>query len=179
MSMIFYFYKKSHFIHLFNNNVSGFVTIHTLEFSTIFVDSCIIIKHINHFKIMSLTNFKIVRVVCRCNLNNTCSKFHINIFVCKYRNLTIHKRKKHLLSNNILVSIIIRINCNSSISQHSLRTSCCKFNVLTRFTYYLISHMPEVTCLLFMFYFCITNCCMTNWTIINNFIALVDVSLFI
>ena len=50
------------------------------------------LENINFRKIMSLSHFKIVRVVCRSNLNNACTKFHINIFICNNRNSSVCER---------------------------------------------------------------------------------------
>ena len=59
---------------------------------------------------MSLTNLEIVRVMCRCNLNYTCTEFLINIRVCNNRYCSVCKWKFNFLSNKVCVSFIIRIN---------------------------------------------------------------------
>ena len=122
---------------------------------------------------MSLTYLEVVRVMAWCNLNNTCSEFSVNIFISNNRNLTIHKWQHNLLANDVLVSLIIRMNCNSSITKHCLWSCCGELNVFATLPNNLVSHMPEVTSLLFVLNLGITNCSLTYRAEINNLIALV------
>ena len=61
---------------------------------------------------MSFANFKVIRVVSRSNLNNTSTKFHINIFISNNWNFSVYKRNYTNLAYNILISFIIWMNCN-------------------------------------------------------------------
>ena len=42
---------------------------------------------------MALAYLKVVRVVCRCDLNYACTEFNINIFIGNNGNLSVGKRK--------------------------------------------------------------------------------------
>ena len=65
---------------------------------------------------MTLTNFKVVRVMCRCDLNCTCTEFDINIIVSDNRDLTANKRQNEHLADNVLVTLVFRVNSNCSIT---------------------------------------------------------------
>lgn len=59
---------------------------------------------------MSLTNLEIVRVMCRSNLNYTCTEFLVNIRISNDRYCSVCKWKFNFLSYKVCVSFIIRIN---------------------------------------------------------------------
>ena len=85
--------EKSHLIQFFYDGFPCCITIHTCELTTIFINGSIIIHNVDDRQIMSLTYFKVVRVMGRCNLNNACTEFHIYVSIFYDRNLTIHNRK--------------------------------------------------------------------------------------
>ena len=128
---------------------------------------------------MTLANLKVIRVVCRCDLNDTGSKFHIYILVCNNRNLTVHKRKHNGLADDILVTIICRIDSHCGISQHGLRTGRSKFYISARLSNDLVFHMPEMSCLLYVLYLCIRNRGLADRTPVDDTVALIDIALII
>ena len=154
MSMLFDLNKISLFFQIFHNCSTSFIAFHTCILSAKFVDRSIIIHNINFRKIVTSSYFKVIRIMCRCNLNRTCSKLFINVSICNNRNFLIYKRKQYHLSYNILVTLVIRMNCNSSISKHSLRACCCDLKEAVR-SYDRIFNVPEMSRLFLMFYFSI------------------------
>ena len=127
---------------------------------------------------MTLTNLKIVRVVCRCNLNRTCSKFFIYIVICYNRNLFVNQRQNYILSYQLFIALIIRMYCDRSISKHCLRTGCCDLNTFICSNDRIVN-MPEMSCLILVFYLCIRNRCLTYRTPVDNSWALINISLFV
>ena len=183
MGIIFNSYQKSHTVKFFHNMPAAFVSIKAFIFSTIFVNGSIIIQNVDFRKIMAFSNLKIIRVMRRCDLDNSGTKFHIYITVCHNRNSTIYNRKHYFLSNHIFVSVIFRINGNCRISEHGFRTGRCKFNERCRTDAAIVFDqrvfdMPQMSCLLFIFYFRIRNGCIANRTPVNNTAALVYISFF-
>ena len=132
---------------------------------------------------MTLSNLKVVRVMCRSNLNNTGTKFHINIRIGNYRKLTVHNRKKEFFANQILITVIIGIYSNSRITQHGFRTCGCKLNKLCRADTSVILDqrildMPKMTCLFLILYFRIGNGGIANRTPVYNTASLVNPAFF-
>ena len=66
---------------------------------------------------MTLSYLKIVRVMCRCDLYNTGTKFHIYIIIGNDRNLTVYDRQIKHLANHVLITLIVWINCNRGITK--------------------------------------------------------------
>ena len=168
MSMRNCLYKKSLSFKVFKNCLSCLISVHSMITSIRTVNSSVIIHNIYLFKVMSLTNLKVVRVMSRCNLNTTSSELLIYIRICNNRNLSVNKRKKKSLTNDISISLIIRINGNCSITQKCFRTSCSYLNKSSFFSNYWIINMPEMSFLLFMYNLCIRNSGLTNRTPVNN-----------
>ena len=110
-------YKVSLLIQICYDCLSGLVTIHSCVFSTLLIDCRIIVHDVDLRKVVTLSYLEVVRVMCRCNLNSTCSEFFVYIIIRNDRNLTVYKRKDCHLSYDIFVSLIIRVNSNCCISK--------------------------------------------------------------
>ena len=132
---------------------------------------------------MTLSDLKVVRVMCRSNFNYTGTKFHINIGIGNNRKLTVYNRKKKLLANEILITVIIRVYGNCGITQHGFRTCGCELDKL-RCAYasivlnQRILNVPEMACLLLILYLGIGNGGITYRTPVDNTAALVNPALF-
>ena len=79
MSMRYYLYQKTLSLKILQHCLTCLISVHTMISCFRTIDSSIIIHDIYLFKVMSLTNLKVVRVVSRCNLNASCSELLINI----------------------------------------------------------------------------------------------------
>ena len=123
--------KQSHLIKLFYDCLSGLVTIHTCEFSTVLIDGSIVIHNVDDWKIVSLSYLKVIRIMCRSNLYNTGTKLHINIRILYDRNLTIHQWKHQLLTFQVRISLIIRMNGYRCITKHCLWSRRSKGQILS------------------------------------------------
>ena len=123
---------------------------------------------------MSFTNLKVVRVMSRCNLNNTCTEFHINIFIGYNRDFSVDKRKHYLLANDVLVSVIVRVYGNCSITKHCLRTCSCKFNISSRLPNDFVFHVPKMARLVLMNNFSVRNRSLTDRTPVNDTVSFID-----
>ena len=127
---------------------------------------------------MAFTNHKVVRVVRRCNLYNTCTKFHINIIISNYRNFFFNKWKYDIFANHILVSIIVWINSNSQVSKQSFRTSCSNDYTPISISK-IISDFPNFTISINVVNLSIRNSSLTIWAPVNNPVTLVDKTVII
>ena len=125
----FFIFKISAFSQIFNNKFSCSIRLKTsVFFRNIVVHSSVRIKKVDYFEVMALSNFPVVRVVSRGNLNHTSSKFFINIRIRNNRNFLVNQRQKNFFTNQVLIALIIRIYSNSRIAKESFRTSCSNFN---------------------------------------------------
>ena len=172
------FYKISLLFQILYHSFSCFVAIHACIFSTILlIDRSIIIHDVKFWQIVTFSNFKVVRVMCRCDLNSTCSELFVYVVICNNRNLTVCQWQLTHLSNDIFISLIIRVNCNCSISQKSLRTCCCNLKE-TVCSYDWVLNVPEESVLLFMFYLGIRQGSLTYRTPVDDSGASVNESFF-
>ena len=172
-------HKISLLFKISNHCFSCLVAIHARIFSTIFlIDRCIIIHHIDLWKIVTFSNFKVIWIMRRCDLHSAGSEFFIYIIICNDWNLTICQRKNTFLSYDIFVSLIIRMYCNRSIAKHSLRTSCCDLKVVICSNDWIFD-MPEASFLLFMLNLGIRKRSLTYRTPVDNSGAFVNISFFI
>ena len=116
----------------------------------------VICKATDNRKIATLTDFKVVRIVCRSDFNNTRSLFHICVFITNNRDFLVKERKDYMTAVEVLVTLIVLVDGNSSITEHCFGTGCCDFKVLACFLN-LIEQVPEMTVLLLVFNLGIRN----------------------
>ena len=155
MRMRYYLYQISLFLQVFYHCFSCLISVHTCILAAILlIDGSIIIHNIDFRQIVTLSNLKVIRVMCRSNLNCTCSEFFVYIIICHNWNLSVSQRKQTLLAYDIFISLIIRMYCNGSISQHGFRTGSCDLQIIIRSDNWILN-MPEISFLLLMLYLCI------------------------
>ena len=104
----------------------------------------------HHRQVMTQTNFKVIRVMCRGDFNNTCTFFHIGMFIAYNGDFFIYQRQNCMTAVKMFISFIFGIDSNSGITKHGFGTSCSDFKKLACFLYF-IEDMPEMTVLLFIF----------------------------
>ena len=174
-----YFYQKSKFFQICNHCLTCFITIHTSVFTTKFVDCCIIIHDVDLFQIVTASNLKVVRIMSRCDLYASCSKFFINILISDNRDFSVCQRKFKHLANKIFVTLIFRIYGNSSITQQSFRTCSCDFYETAFFSYDRVIDMPEKSVLILMLNFRIRDRSLAYRTPVDDSGTFVNIAFFI
>lgn len=105
-----------------------------------------------HRKIISYTYFIIYRIVCRSDLQCSCTKGHINCLVCNHRNRFIDDRYKYIFSDELLISLIMRTYRNCNICKDSLRT-CGSNRDTVSFPLYEIFDIVEISFFFLVVYF--------------------------
>ena len=93
MLVFFYFYQVSLFFQIFYDGFSRLIALHALISAAVFIDRGVIVHHIDHWKVMSSSHFKIIWIMGRCDLHGTGSKLLIYIFVRHDRDLSVTERK--------------------------------------------------------------------------------------
>ena len=99
---------------------------------------------------MALADFKVIRVVCGCDLYNACTEFHINIFIGNNRDLSVGKRELNHLAYYALISFIIGVNGYSTVTEECFGTCCCYLDTAASVCKR-IAYVPEEAVLLFIF----------------------------
>ena len=161
-----------------HNRLSCLIAVHTCILATQFINGSIIIHNIDFRQIVTLSDFKVIRVMSRCNLNGSGSKFLIHIAVRNNRNLLIYQRKQHHLPHYVPVSLIIRVYGNRCIPKHGFRTGGRNLKKLIR-SYNRIPDMPEMPCLLLMLHLCVRKTGLTYRTPVDNAWSLVNIPFFV
>ena len=87
------FYQKSLFLKIIHQCFPALVAVHSGIFSGFFIHRCIVVDDNNFFQIMTLSNLKIVRVMCRSDLYASGSKFLVYISICDHRYFAVRHRK--------------------------------------------------------------------------------------
>ena len=109
---------------LFHYFLSGHKTIFThIQLSSL-IQCSVIIKNINCIQFMFEPNLIIIFIVCRGNLQATCTKFNIHIIIFDNRYWTIYQRHQYFFSRQMFETFIIGINTNGCIPKNGLRTGC-------------------------------------------------------
>ena len=163
-----------------NNSFSCFKSCHTCIFATIknlrFILCCsarskdfignslvfctchmsVICESTNDREIMTKTYFKVVRVVSRSNLYNTCTLCHIRMFIAYNRNFLIKKRKNNMATVKMCISWVVTVDSYGCIAKHSFRSCCCKFKFFACFLNG-VKKMPEITLFFLIFNLGIRN----------------------
>ena len=89
MSVGLDFNKETALFKVFYDCFSALVTVHTLIFLACkLIHMSCVVHYIDNGKVVAKTYFKVVGVVGRSNLNNTCTKLHVNIAVGNNRNFS-------------------------------------------------------------------------------------------
>ena len=130
-------------------------------------------------RLCRFTYFKVVRVMCRCDLYTACSEFLIYIFICDDRNLSVCQRQASASYRrypyNAHPSDLLQLPYHPAVFPvwwlRSLQTSF--------FSNDRIIDMPEMSFLFFMLYLCVRNGCLTYRTPVDDPGTFVDISLFI
>ena len=88
MSMGNHLNQKSQFLQVLYNGLSGFITIHTVILASCKAYGSIIVHYCQFRQLVSSSNFKVVRVMSRSDLNASGTEFFINIGICNHWNLS-------------------------------------------------------------------------------------------
>ena len=172
-------HQKAKLVQILYHGFSCFVTIHAGVFTTQLIDGSIIIHDVYFRKVVSLSNLEVVRVMCRCDLYASGTKFFINILIGNNRDLSVCERKLQHFANNVFVTVIIRVYCNCSISKKCFRTCCCNFHEFSFFSNNRVIDVPEKSVLILMLNLCIGNGSLAYRTPVDNTGTFVDVAFFI
>ena len=166
-------FHHAHFLELFNNCLTCFVTVHSTEFAGIFVHCTVVVHYTDYRQVVTQTHFKVVGVVSRCNLYNACTKIHVNVFVRNDRDFTVDEGNYHGLTYKVTVTLVVGIYCYCRVAQHCFGTCCSKCNLFLAVGSK-VAVMPEKSVLFGILYFGVGQRCVTHRTTVDDSVALVN-----
>ena len=137
-------------LEVFDNGLSRFISVHARIFRIVIGNLRIICEDIDHRKIVTKSDLKVIRVMGRCNFDNARSEVYFNIIIGNNGDLPVDYREYESLADYILISLIVRVDRNGCVAQKGFGSGGCKLKVsaavLER-----IAQMPEVTRLILIF----------------------------
>ena len=167
MVVILHFDQGSLCLQIFHDLFSRLITVHACIFFILIHDLRIVCHHMDHRKIVTQTNLKVIRIVGRRDLYHTSTKFHIHIIIRDQRNFTMYDGKHQLFTHHIFIPVIFWIYRHSSISQQCLRPGGRQIDISAAIGKR-IAQMPEMTFLVFVLYLCIRDGRQTVGTPVND-----------
>ena len=130
MAVFLYFNESTLSFEVFNYLLSCLISVHSCISRIVVNNSSVVVHNVDNREIVAETYFKVVRVMCRSYLNNTCTEVHFNVIVSNDRYFTVNERKYDHFANEVLVTLISRIYCYSSIAEECLRTCCSELKII-------------------------------------------------
>ena len=115
------------FFKVFNQLLAAVETVHSFILSAKFINDTVRVHNVNTLKIVTVTNFKVIRVVGRRYFHCTRTKFLVNVRIRNNRQFASNDWKSDCFTDKIFVAFVIRVNNNRSITKHCLRTRRCDF----------------------------------------------------
>ena len=128
---------------------------------------------------MTDTHFVVVGVVCRSNFYGAGTKFQIYIAISDDGDNAVSNRQTQMFANQMTIAGVFRVNCYCGIAKHSFRTSGSNGQEGTFFFNNGVLNVPQVTCVILMFYFDITQSGVTVYAPVGNAGAFVNQAFFV
>ncbi len=125
MLVSLYFDKAPLCLERLYDGLTALKSIHSREFSGIFVHLSVVVNDLYHLKVMTSSDLKVVDVMSRSDLESAGSEIHFHVFVKDNGDCPVHKREYDLRSFEIPVSLIVRIDSYGGIAEHGFRTCGC------------------------------------------------------
>ena len=172
------FYEISLLVQFLHDRLSRLIAVHARIFPAILIDGGVVVHDIDLRQMMSLTHFKVIRVVRRSDLHCSCTELFVHIVIRHDRNLTPHERQDHIFPDDILVSLIVRVHRDGSIPEHGLRTCGRDLEEPVR-AHDRIFDVPEMSFLLLVLYFRVGERSLAFGTPVDDPGPFVNVSLLI
>ena len=127
---------------------------------------------------MAHAHLKVVGVVGRGNFHCAGSKLFVHIFVGNNGNFPSHQRQNQLLAHQMGVSLILRVNGNRRVTQQGFGPGGGDLDISSA-VFYGIFNVPEMACLLSIFYLSVRQGGDAPGAPVNNAVALVNQPLFV
>ena len=173
-----YLYQLTGCLKCFHHRLSAFKAVEPRKLAGLRCHQTVVSDHFNTLKIMAHTDFKVIGVMRRRNLQRSGTKCHINIFVADDRDCPVHERQQHRAVFDTVVALILGIYGHGRIAQHGLGPGCG--NNHTAFIFLKgVADMIQIAVVLFMVDLKIGQGRETAIAPVNDIIAAIDKALMI
>ena len=179
MSVFFNFNKVAKFLQFFNQVFTAFVTFLACIFTSFFGHQAVHADNNDAGQFMADTHFIVVGVMSRSNFYCTGTKFQIYIAICDDGDDAVSNGETQMFANQVTITRIFRVNCYCGIAKHGFRTSGSDGQVSTFFFNNGVLNVPEVTSVIFMFYFDITQSGVAVYAPVGNASAFINEAFFV
>ena len=163
----------------FNQVFTAFVAFLPCIFASFFSHQAIHADNNNTGQFMTDTHFVVVGVVCRSNFYSTGTKFQIYIAISDDGDNAVSNGQTQMFANQMTITGVFRVNCYCGIAKHSFRTSGSDGQEGTFFFNNRVLNVPQITCVILMFYFDITQSGVTVYAPVGNAGAFVNQAFFV
>ena len=176
--------EQTHLIEFFYDLRSCLVAVHTAELRAVLIDRRVVVHDVDLRQVVTLSDFKVVGVVCRGDLDDARTEFPVNIFICHDRDPAVHEGKPDVTADQVVVALILGMDCHCSIAEHSLGTRCgeleesCLGDRTVLFDQRIFD-VPEMAGLLFILHFRVGDGSVADRTPVDDPASLVDPALFV
>ena len=112
--------------------LSGHETVLSDENLRLFVQFAVIVNDICHRKIVAESDFIVIDVMSRSNLEAAGTESDFNIGILNDRNLLVDQRDENLLAFKPMIAFVVRIDADCSICHDCLRACCRDDDIFVR-----------------------------------------------
>ena len=130
------------------------------------------------FEIVTLTHFKVVRVVGGGDLHHAGTEIHFDIRVCHDRDHAVHDRQHHVFAHQMCIALVIGMDRHGGIAEHGFGAGGGEFEIFVG-TFNRVTQVIEHRILFFEFHFCVRDRRFAVRTPADDAFATVDQALFI
>ena len=124
MHTVFDFNQSAQLFQLLDCRLAGFKAVHANKFPSQLVHGAIVIHDIDLWQNVALADLKVVGVMGRGDLHDTCTKFWIRMFISHNRNWLVNDGQDNIFANQVLVARVFWIDRYRYISKHGFRPGC-------------------------------------------------------
>ena len=171
--------EKACFFEISNDSLSRFVAIHAGILACLFIHRAIFIHDDDGLELVSLSDFKVVRVMRRCDLHAAGTISHVDVFIGNDRDLAAGAGQCDLLADEAFVAFILRIHSDSGITRDGFRTGGRDLDVFPLFACDRVIKVPEMSDFILMLDFNVGECRLAARAPVRDAEALINQAFFI
>ena len=172
-------YQETKLVEILDHCFSRLVAVHAGVFAALVVHRRVIVENIDLLKVVTQSDFKVVRIMCRRDLHAARSEFLVYIFIRDHRDLAVRERKLKHFSDEIFVALIVRIDSHSGIAEQRLRTGGRDLDKLSGLADDRVIDMPEKSILINVFNLGIRQRCLALRAPVDDPASAVDIALLV
>ena len=177
--MIIDLVQKTKRIEICHDRLAGNIAVHaSILFRHLIIKAGFRIKNVDLWQIMSTSDFKIIEVMGRRDLNRTRSLLRIGMLICHDGDQAPDKRQDDVFADQVFVALIICVHGDSCVAQHGLRPCGRNHNISALFALNRVAEVPQAALNLFLFDLKIRDRGAQSWVPIDQTFVFVNQAFF-